>query len=65
MGASLLAKASCQSTMMLKVIPLSRAGSLPQGSSAFSVQRSADHQRIRTPRLPMIPFRSLSSTSLL
>ncbi|QAX84505.1 hypothetical protein C2E19_11810 [Pseudomonas sp. DTU12.3] len=30
-GASLLAKASCQSTLMLNVRPLSRAGSLPQG----------------------------------
>jgi hypothetical protein len=29
-GASLLAKASCQSTSMLNEPPLSRAGSLPQ-----------------------------------
>jgi len=31
-GASLLAKASCQSTSILKVMTLSRASSLPQGA---------------------------------
>ncbi|RZO07081.1 hypothetical protein EKG40_16575 [Pseudomonas moorei] len=30
-GASLLAKAECQQTLMLTVPPSSRAGSLPQG----------------------------------
>ncbi|RBC00539.1 hypothetical protein C3E97_015870 [Pseudomonas sp. MWU12-2115] len=38
MGASLLAKRSSQSTMMLNDQPLSRAGSLPQVQQCF--QRS-------------------------
>ncbi|TDK55496.1 hypothetical protein E1508_08495 [Pseudomonas moraviensis] len=38
MGASLLAKASCQSMQMLNDRPLSRAGSLPHWQSCLAVR---------------------------
>src|SRR5471030_3481093 len=37
-GAGLLAKADCQTTQMLNVRPLSRAGSLPQGGVKVTCQ---------------------------
>ncbi|RYM40422.1 hypothetical protein EVS84_18240 [Pseudomonas koreensis] len=45
-GASLLAKAIDQSTSMLNVKPLSRAGSLPHGAGA-GCQNGAGHSKRR------------------
>ncbi|TMU70623.1 hypothetical protein FGA82_27915 [Pseudomonas fluorescens] len=62
MGASLLAKASCQPTSMLNDRPLSRASSLPQyfvftGKISFSIP-GRGHARLQVAaRILLEPFR--------
>ncbi|KAA0968687.1 hypothetical protein FQ185_18820 [Pseudomonas sp. ANT_H12B] len=56
MGASLLAKRPCQSTLMVTDKPLSRAGSLPQGIVVG--QLSVCPSRHRVPRCPFLPARA-------
>jgi hypothetical protein len=49
---------------MLKLLGLLRTPFATQGRS-YTQTELTGYQRIRTPRLPINPFRSLSSTSLL
>ncbi|TMU71579.1 hypothetical protein FGA82_26300 [Pseudomonas fluorescens] len=54
MGASLLAKAIDQSTLMLNVIPLSRASSLPQFFACISRPHVMPQASSRCVKLPPI-----------